>query len=415
MKSKIVVVLTLIILLVGCTSPKPVTDDTGVTNEDIESVVRANNNFAFDFYRAINKPEENLFFSPYSLSTALAMTYEGAKEQTAQEMQAVFHYPSIDQLRKGSASVYNKLNSKDKEVKLNTANALWAQENFKFLDEYFTNIEKYYGGKVTNLDFAQDTKASRIIINDWVEAQTMNKIKNIIPPGVLNQATRLVLTNAIYFKGNWVKEFDKKDTREQDFWQTKDSSIKSEMMRLKDEEFNFAETKDVKILELPYDGNKYSMLLLLPKGKTEKEDYERNYGLEQAEKYLTKEDLLELKTQMTKQELLVMIPKFKFETKYFLKETLSSMGMPTAFSDVADFSGMTGSKDLMITSVIHQAFIEVDEKGTEAAAATVVAVGLTSAGPSGPVFVADHPFIFMIQEIETGNILFLGKVYDPTK
>jgi len=208
-----------VLMLAGCGSPggntAPVADDSSATEEGVKSVISANNQFAFDFYSEIKKSEDgNIFFSPWSLSTALAMTYEGARGRTAEEMQAVFHFPEDSAVRRPSfAKLYNEVNKKDKEYKLSTANALWAQKDYRFLPEYLGMVEKYYGGKTTNLDFVGQTEQSRQTINKWVEEQTGNNIKDLIPPGVLTDMTRLVLTNAIYFKGTWLKEFDKKSTK----------------------------------------------------------------------------------------------------------------------------------------------------------------------------------------------------------
>jgi serpin B len=386
----------------------PTTDDSGSTQTGIQQVVNANNEFAFDFYSEINKKvEDNIFYSPYSISAALAMTYEGAKGKTADEMKTVFHFPDNDILRPNFASIYNNINKKGKEYKLSTGNALWAQQDYQFLPGYLETVEKYYGGKAANLDFIGEGEKSRQTINSFIEQQTNNKIKDLIPQGVLNAYTRLVLTNAIYFKGTWVKQFDKSDTRDQDFTTISGQTVKAPMMQLTgdDAEFNYAETDDIQILEMPYDGEDLSMLILLPK--------ENN--LETVEESLTNKKLSEWKNMLGEQRVDIYVPKFKFETKYLMVETLSYMGMPTAFTDAADFSGMDGTQNLLIQNVIHQAFVEVNEEGTEAAAATAVVVGMKSVGPRIPIFRADHPFIFIIQEKETGNILFMGRVADPTQ
>ena len=416
MTNKIIAaMLILSILLFGCSTvqpiidARPVIDDTGATPSGVSSVIDANNQFAFELYSKLNENEKgNIFFSPYSISTALAMTYEGTKGQTAEEMQKVFHFPAdIDVRGPAFAKIYNEINKKDKEYKLNTANALWAQKDYAFLNSYFDLVGKYYGGKVTNLDFIGETEKSRVTINDWVEDQTNDKIKDIIPPGVLNPMTRLVLTNAIYFKGTWVKQFDEKNTKEQDFRVSPGNTVKVPMMSLtgKDAKFNYTETDKLQVLELLYKGNELSMLVLLPK-----ED-----NLDSISDSLNAEKLAGLRSSLREQQVDVFLPKFKFETKYFMADTLSDMGMPTAFTQgKADFSGMTGNQDLFISKVIHQAFVEVNEEGTEAAAATVVIMTM-SAMPRQTIFMADHPFIFIIQQKETGNILFLGKVIDPSK
>ena len=384
----------------------PKTDDSGSTQQGIQKVVSANNQFAFDLYSELDKSEQgNVFYSPYSISAALAMTYEGAKGQTADEMKSVFHFPESNILRPNFAAIYNKINKGNNAYELRTGNALWAQYDYQFLEDYTSRVEKYYGGKVANLDFKQETEKSRQTINSFIEEQTNDKIKDLIPAGVLSPMTRLVLTNAIYFKGTWEWEFDKSDTREQDFRITPTNAVKTPMMYMEPDKakFNYADIEDLQILELPYKGEKISMLILLP---TE--------NLDSIENSLTAEKLTEYKAQMSETKLdSISFPKFEFDTKYFMKETLSAMGMPTAFGN-ADFSGMDGTKNLLISQVIHQAFVKVDEKGTEAAAATAVVMKESMAMPRN-VFRADHPFIFIIQEKETGNILFMGRVTDPTQ
>ncbi len=404
-------VLILTLIIIGCAPEAEVfvADDNGATSEGTNAIVEANNKFAFNLYSEYKSGEGNIFFSPYSISTALAMTYEGARGKTAEEMRQVFYFPEDDNLRKSSfASIYNEINKKDKAYKLSTANALWAQKDYSFLEEYVSIVENYYGGKATNLDFIKETEESRQTINGWIEDQTNDKIKDLIPVGALNKLTRLVITNAVYFKGTWVKQFEKKDTREEDFTTSSGQKVKTPMMRLvgNDAVFSYAENDNLQILELPYNGENLSMLVILPK-----ED------LMDIEKSINSEKVSEWKNRLRKQRVDIFIPKFKFETKYLMAGTLAEMGMPTAFSDSADFTGMEDDpeENFKIDKVIHQAFVEVNEEGTEAAAATaVIMTGITSVGPPTPIFRADHPFIFIIQQKSTGNILFMGRVSNPT-
>ncbi len=371
--------------------------------EDKKTVAEANNKFAVNFYNNIKETEEgNIFYSPYSISTALAMTYEGAQGTTKEEMQEVFHYPETDTLRKGNAGTYNELNKKNKNYSLNTANALWAEQTYKFKDDYFNTIEQNYGGRVINLDFKTNYEQSRQTINTWVEEQTNNKIKDLLPQGSLNSLTRLVLTNAIYFKGKWENEFDPKDTLQEDF-HTPTETTKVDMMH-QTNNFGYAEFEGLQILEMNYAGDDLSMIILLPE-----EDLDTIY--------LTNENLENWKSYIRQQEVAVSIPKFKFDTKYTLNQHLADMGMPTAFNpEQADFSRMDGTKNLYLSTVIHQGFIEVNEEGTEAAAATAVAMAATTAMPTEPkMFTADRPFIFIIQEKNTGNILFMGKIENPNQ
>ncbi|MCD6229863.1 MAG: serpin family protein [Candidatus Diapherotrites archaeon] len=383
-------------------------DDSQSTPEKVRAVTQVNNRFAFDLYRTLSSQpgSENLFFSPYSISTALAMTYEGAKGQTADEMQSVLHFPQDADIRRpGFAKIYNDLNKKDKNYALYTANALWAQKDYPFLDEYLHTASQYYAGKTTNLDFKKENEKSRLTINAWVEDQTNNKIENLIEKGDLPPITRLVLTNAIYFKGKWLKQFDEKNTTEQDFKINNKTTVKVPLMSLTGEEatFSYGETNELQIIELPYQGEELSMLILLPK---------ENEKLAEIENRLNAETVTGFKNTMAKQHVNVFLPKFTFETKYYLKATLSGMGMPTAFSDSADFSGMDGTEILKIGKVIHQAFVEVNEEGTEAAAATAVIMVLKESVVPKTTFRADHPFIFIIWD-NNENILFMGKVIDP--
>ena len=384
----------------------PKADDTGSTSQGIQEVVNVNNKFAFDLYSELKKSESgNIFYSPYSISAALTMTYEGAKGQTADEMKSVFHFPEISTLRPNFAAIYNDINEGVKDYELRTGNALWVQQDYPLLEDYISRVEKYYGGKAANVDFVRETEKSRQTINAFIEEQTNNKIKDLIPAGILNSFTRFVLTNAIYFKGTWEWEFDKSDTREQDFKITPTNVVKTPMMYMKPEKarLNYADIGDLQILELPYKGEDISMLILLP---TE--------NLDSIEASLTAEKLAEYKNQMQETKLdAIYLPKFEFDTKYTLNENLKALGMPTAFIEgKADFSGMTTAEKIWIDFVIHQAYVKVDEKGTEAAAATTT--GMVGSAMPRNIFRADHPFIFLIQEKGTGNILFLGKVVNPT-
>jgi len=397
-------------LISGCVQDSPVVvpvDDSGATHEAVSAVVDGSNQFALDLYKEYSAEEKNIFFSPWSISSALAMTYEGAREKTAEEMKEVLHFSESSLMRPGFAKLTNQINSADNSYKLSTANALWPEENYVFLQDYLDLTQKYYGSKITNLDYVNKSEESRVIINSWVEEKTNNKIKDLIPQGLITPDTALVLTNAIYFKGNWFTQFKEENTLENDFKVSSDKKVKAQMMHAfgEDAEFKYGENNELKIIELPYVEEELSMLVILP-----------NEGsLDSVEQSFSIEKLEEWKSTLVKQQVGLYLPKFKFETKYSMSETLQEMGMPTAFSPSADFSGMTGKKDLFISAVIHQAFVEVNEEGTEAAAATAVIMDKLEAMPKPiPEFKADHPFIFIIQENETGNILFMGRVIDPT-
>jgi serpin B len=418
---KKVLPITIALLIIGATTTTvilfifpydpynpPYLDDTGSTSPGIQEVVDANNQFAFDLYSKLDESEEgNIFYSPYSIFSALAMTYEGAKGQTAEEMKSVFHFPENHVLRPNFAAIYNGINQERKSYELRTGNALWCQQSFPFQQDYMDRVATYYGGKAANLDFENEPEQSRQTINSFIEEQTNNKIIDLIPAGSLNALTRLVLTNAIYFKGEWEWEFAKYATDDKKFTITSENIVQTPMMHMNPGEikFNYANLEDLQILELPYKGDDISMLILLPTA-----------DLSVIESSLTSEKLVEYKKSMQETSLEdIYLPKFTFDTKYFMKETLSSLGMPTAFGGSANFSGMTLASQLYISEVIHQGFVQVDEEGTEAAAAVaVIMMYSVDSPPPKPVFNADHPFIFLIQEQGTGHILFIGRVTDPT-
>jgi serpin B len=361
-----------------------------------------------DLYFDLSKTNtENLFFSPYSIYSALAMTYEGANGATAEEMKNVFYFPENNVLRPNSAAIYNKLNTKNKNYEIRTGNALWVSKDLKLLDNYSQNVEKYYGGKAVNLDFVNETEKSRLTINDFIAKQTNNRIKNILED--LSSDTKLILTNAIYFKGKWIYEFNKKDTTDLDFKITPENVVQIETMVMlpKKTKFNYLNNDYLKMLELNYLGNDLSMLILLPKD-----------NLDTLDEILTIDKLNEWKSEMKDIYLTkITLPKFEFDDKMTLSNNLSTLGMSLAFSDSANFSKMS-DESLMISKVIHQSFISVDESGTEAAAATVVTMIATSVGPGSQQevfeFIADHPFIFIIQDKQTGEILFLGRIVNPS-
>ncbi|MCW4048437.1 MAG: serpin family protein [Candidatus Bathyarchaeota archaeon] len=348
--------------------------------------------------------EGNVLFSPYSISMALSMTYEGARGETAEEMEAVFGFLDDPLERLPSvARIYNTLNEEGREYMLHTVNALWIQQDYPVQEDYVDAIVNFYGGDVNALDFITEPDESRVTINEWVEERTYDRIKDLFPPDSIDADVRLVLTNAIYFKGDWLYEFDEEATSKEEFHVTPSTSVEVDMMNLHDETFNYAETDELQILELPYTGEDVSMIVLLPK----------NGLMGDVKTQLSAERLDEWVEMMEGTAVNVYLPRFTFETKYFMMEDLTEMGMPTAFTGAADFSGMTGNRDLFIDKVIHQAFIEVNEQGTEAAAATGVSMRLSATIPD-EVFRADHPFVFLIRDMDTGVILFMGRVTDPS-
>jgi len=413
-KKLLLVIAILVILTVGTVfiiqretiSPPPII--LLPEHGDASDIAEANNQFAIDYYnKLVEGGEENIFFSPFSISNAFAMVYEGAEGQTAEEMRSVFHFPKDNNLMRGGyASLLNELNKENKKYELHSANALWAQKDYRFSQAYLDTVEQYYKGKVTNVDFKKESEKSRITINNWVEDKTNNRIKDLLSSESISEETKLVLINAIYFKGEWVREFSEEDTRRENFRTVNQGTVEAEMMRRLDEEsiFNYAENDILQILEMPYSGDDLSVLFLLPK----------NDDLTRLENSLSTSNILKWKEEMKEQRVDLYIPKFKLETGYSMKDDLKSMGMPLAFSNSAEFFKMTAKDEipLSINEAVHKAFVEMNEQGTEAAAATAIGMAPTSFTQT-PLFKADHPFIFLIQHNSTGNILFMGRVVNP--
>jgi serpin B len=379
-------------------------------NKDVAAVVKGNNEFAFDLYARLRGPGGNLFLSPYSISTALAMTYAGARGRTATQMAKTLHF-SLDQARlhPAFAALIREVNGAAQEQRtyeLHVANALWGQKGFPFLPRFLKQIQDNYGAGLKLVDFAKDTEGARRIINAWVEKQTKNKVKELFKPRVLDRLTRLVLANAIYFKGSWQSAFPKKSTVKGDFLLTASKKVRVPLMH-QEQELKYHDGGTFQMLELPYKDRELAMVVLLPR-KTD--------GLAELEKSLTADRLAAGLARLKTHQVAVTLPSFQVTAEFALKSTLAALGMPDAFNDnAADFSGMDGRKDLVIQAVVHKAFVDVNEEGTEAAAATGVAVGLKCAAPLIPraVFRADHPFVYLIRHNQTGSILFLGRLTNP--
>ncbi|MFC2039051.1 serpin family protein [Chloroflexota bacterium] len=420
MKKIAAVVITMVMLVLsGCAGPvsawdieseKPREKAPGASLTDLEDLAAGNGEFTFDLYQALKGTEGNLFYSPYSISQALAMTYAGAKGETEKQMAETLKFLLP---QNGLHRAFNTLDlelsdrgdgasGQDGEgFRLNIVNAIWGQKDYQFLTEYLDTLSENYGAGLRVLDFASEPEPSRITINDWVSEKTEDRIKDLIPQGMIDPATRLVLTNAIYFNAAWENQFEDYMTKEDTFMLLDGEEITVPMMR-KTERFGYAEGKDYQAIELPYDGRELSMIVLLPdNGKfgdfQDSLDYERVKGII---------------PDITYQQVDLSLPKFEFESEFSLKQTLAEMGMPAAFSGGADFSGMTGSQGLFISEVVHKSFVLVDETGTEAAAATAV-IMKESAAPMGIRVAVDRPFIFLIRDIQTEAILFAGRVMNP--
>jgi serpin B len=375
---------------------------------DTQTLVDGNTAFALDLYQKIRVTKGNHFFSPYSISTALAMTYGGARGDTEKQMAHVLHF-SLDQ--SNLHPTFSELQShfqkiqEESEFRLNIANALWIEESYKLLSEFLELNRKYYEANLFNVDFKKDPEGSRLKINDWVEKKTEEKIKDLLGEGIIDTLTRLVLTNTIYFKAEWDRKFDANNTKERDFWITEETKTKVHMMTQKSY-FGYCENKDLQVLEMSYEGGNLSMVVLLPRKRD---------GLSELEAQLNTRSLKEWTSNLRINHIEIFIPKFTTTRSFNLNKILVSLGMVDAFSDSADFSGMEPKKELKISDVVHKAFIDVDEEGTEAAAATAVVMLVKSALPPKdlPQFIADHPFLYLIRDKETGTILFMGRLTEP--
>jgi serpin B len=383
----------------------------GAAEPNLDALVNGNSAFALDLYAQLKPEEGNLFLSPYSISSALAMTYAGARENTAAEMAKALHFTlGQDGTLPAFAALQTRLGAmqKDGGIQLAIANSLWPQKGYLFLPEYLAQVKADYDSTITPLDFAGETETARQTINHWVAEKTRDKILDLIAQGNLDPLTRLVLVNAIYFKGNWASPFAADQTEEFAFFVSPDAEVRAPLMVQK-HRFPYAEFVDCQIVKLPYEGGGLSMLVVLPK--------ERN-GLAAIESRLSPDVLAGWRARLSSREVRVFLPKFKLTWGTSeLNGPLKALGMVDAFSDTrADFSGMDGKPGwLYLSAVLHKAFVEVNEEGTEAAAATAVVMRVKSMSKPFPEFRADHPFLFLIQEEETGTLLFMGRLADPTK
>jgi serpin B len=371
----------------------------------LEAVIRGNTAFALDLYQELRATQGNLFVSPYSISTALAMTYAGARGDTQIQMAQALHFlPEQKQFHATFALLGAILGEAVKKghIQLNVANALWPRKGYEFLKGFLSLTKKYYASRITPVDY-DDTEAARKMINSWVEEKTESKIKDLIPSGVLDSMTRLVLVNAIYFRGEWAHQFDPALTSQASFFTAPDVQVQVQMMTRK-QDFRYAEDGDVQILELPYAGDDLSMILLLPR--------EIN-GLEKLEASLNLESLDKWMRELNGAEVEVSLPRFEVNFPFRLDDTLKTMGMVSAFSNKADFSGMDGSQELFIGAILHKAFVAVNEQGTEAAAATAAIMQTKTVAFTPVVFRADHPFVFFIRANKTRSILFMGRLANP--
>jgi len=424
MKKILWVVLTLVLVALSACSSPPTAVVEGIVlqgnlqseqsrvipaadNADIPSLIKDNNEFALELFQELRSisPGENLFYSPLSISEALAMVFAGARGETASQMAETLNFNLEPE------TLYNALNWLEQHLidtgnttdfRLSIANAIWGQNGYPIMPEYLDILARYFGAGLRGLDFAGDAEISRKIINDWVSTETAGRIPELLGAGSVNALTRIILTNAIYFDADWQSKFTKESTREENFYLL-DNTIVRVLMMSQTGSFKYADGVDYRAVELPYAGSGFSMVIMMPE-QNKFEEFENSLDIQKLDGIIES-----LSTNIIN----LKVPKFEFSCDYSLKEILSRLGMPDAFSGSADFSGMC-SGGILIDDVVHKAFVSVDEEGTEAAAATGIIMIGSSPDTTEPINVTiDHPFIFFIRDVQTGAIIFLGRVMNP--
>ncbi|XP_014308613.1 leukocyte elastase inhibitor-like [Myotis lucifugus] len=380
----------------------------------MEQLSLANTRFAVDLFRTLkdNNPSGNIFISPMSISSALAMVFLGARGTTKAQMSKTLHFDAVKEIHSSFQSLNADINKRGAPYVLKLANRLYGEKTYEFLPEFLASTQEMYGAELASVDFQRAFEDVRKVINEWVKGQTEGKIPELLAAGDVNNMTKLVLVNAIYFKGNWQEKFSKTATTDATFRLNKKDTKTVKMMYQKSKfPFGYIEDLKCRVLELPYQGRDLSMVILLP------DDIEDEAtGLKKIEEQVTLEKLHE----WTKPENLssikvnVHLPRFKLEESYDLNSHLVSLGIEDLFNSKADLSGMARARDLFISKIIHKSFVEVNEEGTEAAAATaVIGLGCSLMPETVENFVADHPFIFFIRHNPSTNILFLGRLSSP--
>ena len=406
--------------LAACSPVQPAsTDEThstlkritspNVTTTDSQLLDRGNMAFALDLYQALKEQDGNVFYSPYSISLALAMTYAGARENTETQMAQVLHFdlpqdslhPAFNAL---DLDLAGRADGEEDNFQLNIANSIWGQQDFVFEQAFLDTLAANYGAGLRLTDFASSPEPARIAINQWVSDQTKERIKDLIPEGVITNDTRLVLANAIYFNAKWVCPFSHEDTQDGTFNTLSGEQVIVPMMNMgRPAMLSYTQGSGYQAVELPYKGERMAMLVVAPDAGMFP-SFEAGFDTVKLDTILTS-----LQSRMVQ----LTLPKFSFESRFRLEDTLPRMGMPDAFNDQADFLGIDGKKDLVIEAVIHKAFVAVDEDGTEAAAATAVVIEVMSAIVSDVTFIVDRPFLFFIRDVKTGTLLFAGRVVNP--
>jgi len=407
MSRTLVAIMLSVLLFSGCRKENRIQPIEGGVAADAASSV---NEFAVDMYRELAAEDGNLFFSPASISTALAMTWAGAGGETAMETATVLHLNSDrEKVLADYSQLLIGLAGNDSTFTLNVANRLWGQKSFPFNPTYISQIQNYFGGGFEAMNFAANADRERQAINQWVANRTEDRIQDLLPAGTITGDTRLVLTNAVYFLGDWVFPFPARGTKDEDFHTAGGTTIKTPTMKLKKKLLYYSDDS-LAMLALPYLGDNLEFVVILPHDKK---------GLPDVEASLNTSALQKNIEAMSPQKMDVHLPRLNLAQSFKLNEVLQKLGMEKAFSEkAADFSGMSDVGGLIISSVVHKSFLKVDEKGTEAAAATGVSIAVTSMPmPSKPPtpFIADHPFLFLIRQKDTGAILFMGRMNNPAQ
>ncbi|HEB62128.1 MAG TPA: serpin family protein [Bacteroidetes bacterium] len=401
MKKSILYLSVIVLTLISCGKSNEVKFQCS-DNQDVCDLARSNNDFGFDIFKALHKKhmKDNLFISPFSISTALSMTVNGAQGKTYDEMIRTLKYNGwdLDELNNAYKAYLDIVPFLDDKVKMNIANSIWYRNGFDVLPEFIDVNKNFYNSEVYGRDFSKPSTKDEI--NGWVEGKTEGKIKDILDQ--VDPDAVMFLINAIYFKGEWMYQFDKKKTTKQDFIKEDGNRVKVDMMVGEEMTIPYYENDIFQMIDLPYGDSIFSMSILLPKYNYKVNDIVANLNMTSWNDYIKK---------LTPVEIPVQIPKFKIEFKDYLKNVLKDLGMVKAFdSNNADFTKIRKTGGIFIDDVIHQSFVEVDEKGTEAAAATVVIIKDTSAGI---YFYANRPFVFVIRDNRTNSILFIGKLMNP--
>jgi serine protease inhibitor len=389
------------LLLPGCNT----NEEKVQASAEIEGIAEGNNAFACELYSKLKASGENLAFSPISLRAALAMVYAGARGNTEKEMAQALRFDG--ESLHGSMGAYLKSlreGAGPESYELTFANALFGQQGISFREEFLEINRTYYEAGLETADFAGDAEGARQTINAWVKGNTADKIEELVPAGGVDASTVLVAANAVYFFGSWTEQFSEEATSAGEFHVSGGKVVEAEFMR-KDAEFGQYYDGELQVLEMPYAGGRLAMTFILPQAVD---------GIAELEEKLTPEKLAELTGNLSLRQVSVIIPKFRIDSPLQLSEALKSMGMVDAFQlGTADFSGIiegpAGSGGLAVDEVFHQTYIEVNERGTEAAASTAVVIK-----KNHNVFRADHPFMFLIRDTETGTILFMGRLVDPS-